>query len=166
MPLRTILILVVLGGLAIFAALNWGTFTAPTTLRLGIGTVEAPLGLIMLGVTGLLAFLFLVFVTYLQTTVLIEGRRHARELQAQRELAEQSEASRYSQLRQFIEVELQKLGAQGERRWAETQARLDQRDRELRVSIEQSANTLAAYIGEVEDFLRQKLGAVDRDKLG
>ena len=166
MPLRTILILVVLGGLAIFAALNWSAFTAPTTLWLGVGTVEVPLGLIMLGVTGLLAFLFLVFVTYLQTTVLIEGRRHARELQAQRELAEQSEASRYSQLRQFIEVELQKLGAQGERRWAETQARLDQRDRELRVSIEQSANTLAAYIGEVEDFLRQKLGAVDRDKLG
>ncbi|SRR6266705_2982477 len=86
MPLRTILILVVLGAIALFAALNWEAFAAPTTLRLGFGTVEAPLGLIMLGLTALLAFLFLVFVTYLQTSVLIEGRRHARELEAQREL--------------------------------------------------------------------------------
>src|SRR5437762_11769432 len=105
MRLRSILLLVVVGVIALFAALNWKAFTAPTTLRLGFGTMEAPLGLIMLGVTVLLTLLFLVFVIYLQASVLIEGRRHARELGAQRELAEQSEASRYSQLRQFIEAE-------------------------------------------------------------
>jgi uncharacterized integral membrane protein len=164
MPLRTILIVLVVGGLAVFAALNWGAFTAPTTLRLGVGTVEAPLGLILLGFTGVLTILFLVFVTYLQTSVLIEGRRYARELQAQRQLAEQSEASRYSQLRQFVEVEIDKLVEQGERGRAETQARLDQLDRELRVIIEQSGNSLAASIGELEDFVQRRLGVNDREK--
>src|SRR5437773_12580648 len=80
MRLRSILLLVVVGVIALFAALNWEAFTAPTTLRLGFGTMEAPLGLIMLGVTVLLTLLFLVFVTYLQASVLLEGRRHAREL--------------------------------------------------------------------------------------
>lgn len=162
MPLRTILILVLLGAIAIFAGLNWGAFTAPTTLRLGFATVEAPLGLIMLGMTVLLAFLFLIFVTYLQTTVLLESRRHARELQAQRDVAEQAEASRYSRLREFLEAELQKIRYRSELAETGVIARLDQLDRELRALIEQSGNTLAAYIGELEDRLQREIGGKDR----
>jgi uncharacterized integral membrane protein len=165
MPLRTILILFAAGALALFAALNWGAFTAPTTLRFGFGTVDAPLGLIMLGLMVLLAVLFLAFVIYLQTTVLIDTRRHARELQAQRTLADESEASRYSQLRQFLEDELQKDRQQRERGQADVLAKLDQLHRELRTAIEQSANTLAAYVGEVDDFLKRKLGEKNQTKL-
>jgi uncharacterized integral membrane protein len=165
MPLRTILILFAAGVLAFFAALNWGAFTAPTTLRFGFGTVDAPLGLIMLGLTVLLAILFLAFVIYLQTTVLIDARRHARELQAQRALADESEASRYSQLRHFLEDELQKAQRQRERGQADVLAKLDQLDRELRTAVEQSANTLAAYVGEVDDFLKRKLGEKNHTKL-
>ena len=165
MPLRTILILFAAGALALFAALNWGAFTAPTTLRFGFGTVEAPLGLIMLGLTVLLAILFLAFVIYLQTTVLLDARRHARELQAQRERADQSEMSRYSQLRQFLEDEIQKNRQQGEQGRVNIVARLDQLERELRAAIEQSANTLAAYVGEVDDLLKRKLGEKNQTKL-
>ena len=165
MPLRTILILFAAGALALFAALNWGAFTAPTTLRFGFGTVDAPLGLIMLGLTVLLAILFLAFVIYLQTTVLLDARRHARELQAQRALADESEASRYSQLRRFLEDELQKNQQQRERGQVDVLAKLDRLDRELRTTIEQSANTLAAYVGEVDDFLKRKLGEKNQTKL-
>jgi uncharacterized integral membrane protein len=165
MPLRTILILVAAGALALFAALNWGAFTAPTTLRFGFGTVDAPLGLIMLGLTVLLAILFLAFVIYLQTTVLLDARRHARELQAQRERADQSELSRYSQLRQFLEDELQKDRQQGQQERANMVARLEQLERELRAAIEQSANTLAAYMGEVDDLLKRMLGEKKPTKL-
>lgn len=165
MPLRTILILFAAGALALFAALNWGAFTAPTTLRFGFGTVDAPLGLIMLGLTVLLAILFLAFVIYLQTTVLLDARRHARELQAQRALADESEASRYSQLRRFLEDELQKNQQQRERGQVDVLAKLDRLDRELRTAIEQSANTLAAYVGEVDDFLKRKLGEKNQTKL-
>lgn len=164
MPLRTILILLLLAGMAIFAALNWGEFTAPTTLRFGFTTIEAPLGLIMLGITVLLTFLFLVFVTYLQTSVLIESRRHTRELQAQRELADQAENSRYSRLREYLESEFQKLRYRGELAETGVTARVDQMERELRTAIEHSGNTLAAYIGELEDRLQRERAGDDRIK--
>ncbi len=164
MPLRILVIVFVAGALALFAALNWSAFTAPTTLRFGFGTVDAPLGLVMLGLIGLLAIFFLAFVVYLQTSVLLEGRRHARALQAQRELADQSETSRYSQLRQVLENALQKNEQQRERAQANVLEKLDQLDGDLRAAIEQSTNTLAAYIGEVDDFLKQKSGAQDQIK--
>jgi uncharacterized integral membrane protein len=164
MPLRTILILFVGATIALFAALNWSAFTAPTTLRFGFGSIDAPLGLIMLGLMVVLAVLFLAFVLYLQTTVLLEGRRHARELQAQRDLADHSETSRYTQLRQYLEMELQKYRQQDEQARADILARLDQIERELRTAIEQSANTLAAYVGEIDDLLQRKLGAPDQIK--
>jgi hypothetical protein len=158
MPLRTILILVVVGALAFFAAGNWGAFTAPTTLRFGITTVDAPLGLIMLALTVALTLLFLFYIVYLQTSVLLESRRHTREMQAQRELAERAEASRYSELRQFLEATLDKHARETNQTRAEILTRMDQLDRELRSAIEQSGNTLSAYIGEVEDLVQRKLG--------
>ena len=96
MQIRTLLMLVVLGAIVLFAALNWSSFMAPTTMSLGFAAVQAPLGLILLGLMALLTALFLVFVVYLQTSVLLETRRHARELQTQRELADQAEASRFT----------------------------------------------------------------------
>src|SRR5207249_11856773 len=58
--------------------------------------------------------------------------------------------SRYSQLRQFFEAELQRLSDQGQQRQAEILAKLEQLDRDLRVTIEQSGNTVAAYIRSEE----------------
>ena len=158
MYLRTLLILIVLGAVAIFAAINWKAFMAPTTLSVVFATVEAPLGLILLAVVGLLTLLFLLYVVYLQSSVLMENRRNARELQAQRELAEQAEASRISQLRSFLESELRRLGEKTEESKVVVLAKLEALERELRSVIEQSGNTLAAYIGEIEDRLERAPG--------
>ena len=155
MYLRTVLILVVLGLLVVFVGVNWSAFTMPTAVSLLFGTVEAPLGLILLGIVALLTALFLVYVLYLQSSVLMENRRHTRDLQAQRELAEQAEVSRFSQLRFFLEDELRKLSDKNDASRAGIVARLDQLDRELRAAVEQSGNTLAAYIGEIEDRLER-----------
>jgi hypothetical protein len=151
MYLRTLLIFVVLGLVAVFSALNWSAFIAPTVLSLGFTTVEAPLGLILLAIVGLLTLLFLVYVTYLQSTVLFETRRHSRELQAQRELAEQAEASRFNQLRAFIETELEKVAGEIEQSKSLLLTRLDQIERDFRTGLEQTGNSLAASIGELED---------------
>jgi len=158
MYLRTLLILIVLGAVAIFAAINWKAFMAPTTLSVVFATLEAPLGLILLAVVGLLTLLFLLYVVYLQSSVLMENRRNARELQAQRELAEQAEASRISQLRSFLESELRKLGEKTEESKIAVLAKLEGVERELRAVVEQSGNTLAAYIGEIEDRLERAPG--------
>jgi len=90
MQIRTVLFVIILGAIGGLAALNWETFNTPTALWLGVTTVHAPLGLVILGLTAVLTAFFLVFIIYLQSSVLLEARRHAKELQANRELAEQS----------------------------------------------------------------------------
>lgn len=155
MKIRTILLLVVLGLIAAFAAFNWSVFMAPTTLFLGVATIQAPLGLVMLGLLVFLLVLFLVFVVYLQTTVLFDARRNARELQVSRELADQAETSRFTELRGYLEVELKKQAEQDGEAKAALLARLEQLERDLRSALEQSENTLSAYIGELEDRLEK-----------
>jgi uncharacterized integral membrane protein len=155
MNIRTLVLLIVLAAIAAFAAINWSAFVAPTSLSLGVADVQAPLGLVMLGLLAFVTALFLVFVIYLQTSVLLDARRHARELQANRELADQAEASRFTELRGFLEVELQRLTSRDVESRALLLQRLDQLDRDVRGVVEQSGNSLAAYIGELEDRLEK-----------
>ena len=164
MYLRTVLILLVLALLALFTALNWSAFIAPTTLSLVFATVQAPLGLILLGIVVVLAALFLFYIVYLQSSSLLETRRHARELQVQRELAEKAEGSRFHELQLFLETQLQATGQQIERTKTELAARLDQLEHDTRSSIEQCENTLAAYMGELEDRLQRPAGESSAQK--
>jgi uncharacterized integral membrane protein len=158
MYLRTILIVAVLGLLAIFALFNWSAFMSPTTLTVGFSTVEAPLGLILLAIVGLITLLFLIYIVFLQSTSLLESRRQARELQSQRELADRAEDSRFQQLRAAMETELKKLEAQADESKAAILSRLDALEREVRTAVEQSGNTLAAYLGEIEDRVERAAG--------
>lgn len=158
MYLRTLLILVVLVTLAVFAAINWNVFMTPTKLSVVFADVEAPLGLILLGFVTVLTLLFLVYVVYLQSFILIESRRQTRQLRAQRELADQSEASRISGLHSFLDSELRRLEEKTEESKVSLLAKIEELGGELRSVVEQSGNTLAAYIGEIEDRLEQTSG--------
>lgn len=155
MKLRTLFLLIVLLAITAFAALNWSVFITPTTLSLGVTDVQAPLGLVMIGIVALLTVLFLVFVVYLQTSILLETRRHAQELHANRALADKAEASRFSELRAFLDAELKKQVSLDSESRAAVLTRVDLLDRDLRYALEQSVNTLAAYIGELEDRLEK-----------
>ena len=153
MKLRTLFLLIVLVAVCLFAALNWSVFTAPTTLSLGFGAVHAPLGLIMLGVAAVLTVQFLLFSAFVQTSALIENRNARRELDAMRELAEKAEASRFTTLQEFLQTETQKLADLDKESRVELLARMDRLEEALSSSIEQSGNSLAAYIGEMDDKL-------------
>ena len=107
--MRHAVIVVLLALVALFALLNWGLITAPTNLSLGFAEVQAPLGLVLLGLLGLITAAFLFYVVYLQSTVLLETRRHARELEASRSLADQAEASRFTELRAYLEGRLREM---------------------------------------------------------
>jgi ABC-type multidrug transport system fused ATPase/permease subunit len=144
MKAPTVLLLAVLALIVVFTAVNWSVIMAPTTVSMLITDVQAPLGLILVSITLLLTALFLIFVVYLQTTVLLDARRHSKELQAQRELADKAEASRFTDLRTYLDVELRKVAEQ-----------VMATKTELRASIEQSGNSLAAYIGELEDRMER-----------
>ena len=165
MYLRTILIVLALGALTLFTAVNWHAFITPTTLSVIFATVEAPLGLVLLGGVVLLAALFLIYVVYLQSSVLLETRRNARELNAQRELAEQAEISRVHELQKFLETQLQTLERQTEQSKSQSAQRIDQLERDLRQSIEQCQNALAAQLAEIDDRLSRGANEVPPRKL-
>ena len=155
MKLHSLLLLLVLVLIASFATLNWGVFLSPTVLPLGYATANMPLGLIMLGLLAIVTVLFLAYVVYLQGSVLLEARRHSRELKTNRELADQAEASRFTELRTFLEAELTKQTTQNAETRDALLARIDKLEHESRSFMEQSGNTLAAYIGELEDRLEK-----------
>ena len=158
MKVPTLLLLLVLTVIVVFATVNWGVITAPATVSLLVTDAQAPLGLIMFGLTVLVTVLFLVFVAYLQTSVLLDARRHSRELRAQRELADKAEASRFTDLRIYLDTELRKLGEQVAESRVGVTTRIDLAQQDLRTTIEQSGNSLAAHIGELEDRLERGAG--------
>lgn len=156
MHIKTFVLLLVLAAVSLFAAINWNSFMMPTNLWLLFTSVNAPLGLIMLGVTAVITGLFLIFIAYLQASMLSETRRFEKEIQAQRKLAEQAETSRISDLHHFLEAEFLKMEQKATAAESALKTRIDQLDQDLRSFVEQTGNTLSAYIGELEDRLEKK----------
>ncbi len=153
MRIRSLLLILVIALIAAFTVLNWGVFLADTPLSLGISTVQAPLGLVMLGLLIFVVAYCLVYVLYLQSNVLMDTRRNAKELQIHRELADKAEASRFTELRGFVEAGMKQSAEQNKAAQQALVARLDALENSLRTSVEQSGNSLSAYIGELEDRL-------------
>ncbi|SFD99748.1 Signal transduction histidine kinase [Paracidovorax konjaci] len=149
MAFRSIVLLIIVAAIAVLAALNWGTLATPSVISLGFTSFQAPLGLLMLGLTTLLGVFFIAYVLSLQGSVLLETRRHTKEMQAQRELADRAEASRFTELRAFLESQQQ----QGH---AAVMARMDALEARLAARVQESDNTTAAYVGQLEDQLRTR----------
>jgi uncharacterized protein HemX len=147
MRARTAIVLLMIALVAVFTVLNWGVFVTPTALSLGFMSVDAPLGLVMLALLALLVLAFAIYMALWQSTVLAETRAHTKELQAQRELADQAEASRFTELRAALQAEFTTLGE-----------RLGKAQDALRQEMRESSNSLAATIGEIEDRLQRQGG--------
>lgn len=155
--MRAKILLIVMGIVlvAAFAQLNLDEITRSSTLNLGFTSMQLPLGLVMLMLVMALALIFLVTIIYMHSTQLIETRKYARELSAQRELAEQAETSRFTELRGY----LQSQTTLAINRETETVAAIDQRlvrtERLLLERLEQSDNSNAAYWGQHDDALQR-----------
>ena len=162
MQLRNILLIFILSVLVIFAAINWSAIVEPTSISLIFTTVQAPLGLILLTITALLAVFFLTFVVYMQSSILMERQRLSRDLETQRHLANQAEASRFSELHAYLETELQQLATRDQDMQNHIETRLTTLEQTLNATIEQTGITLSAYIGELEDRLENNPGKPDQ----
>jgi uncharacterized integral membrane protein len=77
MNFRTICIAIIVALIAVLAAFNWALST-PATVSLGLTEIQAPLGVLMLALTILLSVFFIAYVLWMQGSVLLEARRHAR----------------------------------------------------------------------------------------
>jgi uncharacterized integral membrane protein len=150
MRTRTLLVVLVLLLIAAFLAINWSVFAASAKVSFVFTSVDVPIGLVMLGILTLIALTFGIYSAVSWSAILLEFRRQAKELTAQRTLADQAEASRFTELRAVMHDELGHLAD-----------RMAQMHDTLRSEIHDNANSLAATIGELDDRI-QKLHSGDR----
>jgi hypothetical protein len=167
MRIRTILLVVGMLLLAGFVALNLDEFTRVSMLSLGFTTVQVSLGLLMLLLLVIATVVFLATTLYIQSNHLLETRRYSRELNTQRELADKAEASRFTELRSYLEV--QALAAQHREAATATvlAERFAQQQQALLARLEQIDNSVAAHVGQLEDQLERRngMGSPQKDHL-
>lgn len=148
MRFRSLPLFLVLAVTAVFAVMNWSVIVSPTMLSIGARTFEAPPGLVLLGLMALLCVSFILYSLSLQGSALFESRRHAREVQAQRELADKAEGSRFTELRNFMSAELLRVTQAEDAMRMQIMARLDALE-------QQSRSALTQQIGELEGRLER-----------
>jgi uncharacterized integral membrane protein len=147
------IILAALFLLAVFTLANWAVLTASTTLSFIAFDIQGPLGVVLLGVTLALVGLLALYALSIRTAMLMESHRHNQELQAQRKLAESAEASRLNDLRVLMEREFVQTRGMIE----QAGGRMETVEQAIRKSFDETANGLAANIGEFEDKLDRLL---------
>jgi uncharacterized integral membrane protein len=140
----TLLVVLVLLLIAAFLGINWSVFAASAKVSFVFTSVEVPIGLVMLGILALIASTLGTYSAVSWSAILLEFRRQAKELSAQRTLADQAEVSRFTELRVAMHDELERLAD-----------RIAQIHATLRTEIRDNANSLAATIGELDDRIQR-----------
>lgn len=164
MSLRSLFLLLVGAVTVAFIGVNWGEMTRPTDLSLVFTDIRAPLGLVLIGLMALLSAVFVGLVAYQQGVVLMETRRHAKELAAQRELADKAEASRFTELRAHLDQEVSRLAESINTSARETLARVDRAEMGLRDRPVDA--DVARLVQAVESHNRDLHARVDRLEMG
>lgn len=157
MKFRTLALILFILLVAGFVALNFESILMPTTLNFAVAEVQAPLGLVLLGMLALVLVVFLLALVYYQTVHLMEVRRITREVTEQRALADKAEASRFTELRQFLQTELQAAATREQDLSEKTHQKMDRLHAAMTEVIEQTGNGLSASLGELEDRLERQL---------
>ena len=153
MRTKTLLLIVGIVLIAAFAMLNVDEFTRTSTLNLGFASMQLPLGLVMLMLVLAILLIFLVTMLYMHSVNLIETRKYDKQLAVQRELADKAEASRFTDLRRYMESQAALSLNQGNETVAAMNRRMMQTEMLLLERLEQSDNTNAAYWGQHDDAL-------------
>lgn len=153
MRTKILLLIVTIGLIAGFTFLNIDEFTRISTLNLGFTTMQLPLGLVMLLVVVTIMLIFVATTIYINSSRLIETRHHAKELTAQRALADQAETSRFTKLRGYLESQTTMMMNRDSDAVAALDLRLERTEKLLLQRLEQSDNSNAAYWGQHDDAL-------------
>lgn len=140
-----ILVALAIGGIYFF---NWEELNTVGTVSIGFTTMQAPMGLLLLGLFSILCVLFLAYILWLHSTVIVDYHRHTKELKHQRELADKAEASRFSELREFL-IKQHMEGQQALLR------QMEELEDHIYRRVDDSDNSTAAYMGQIEDQIRQ-----------
>lgn len=134
--MRVLLLVLAIVLVSGFAAQNWAEINRSSELLFGPVIVDAPMGLILLSLLGLALVAFLLASFASRTRALVESRHHHKTLEAQRELADKAEASRFTELRAHLDrmhhemrEELGQLSRSMTQRLTGMESRFDARNR-------------------------------------
>lgn len=163
MRARTLLLVLATAVVVVFALLNWTEFTRPVPVNLGLQTVSAPLPLILLGLLALGLLVALAGGAASQAHQRRLESDHAKALQAQRDLAERAEASRFVDLRQALDTHLRETRQRESSAAGELDQALAKTQREVRNQMELLHRSLNTRLGEMEARLEQRLSHADRE---
>ena len=131
MNLRSIALLIAFALIGVFITLNWALISQNMPLNFGVAQVDAPLGLVLVGMLISLSALFLLYIVYMQANMLLENRRRDKEMTEQRALADTAEASRFTDLRQYLQEEINNIARAREDHKLQIMARLDRMENAL-----------------------------------
>jgi hypothetical protein len=157
MTVRATILLIVFAIIFSFIGLNWAEFSVSSTLSFGFAVVQIPIGFVMLGFLFLVTGLFTIYVLYLQASEALRERRIVGELESQRKLADQAEASRIADLRATLDQGINQLRAAQTEATAQLAQQIQALDLAGRNALQSSNNTLSAHLGEIEDRLNKLL---------
>ena len=114
MKLHTVILVLVLFLVLLFAGINWTLFARQDSINFIFFSIEAPLGVIMLGTVGVLSIIYLLFIGRLEVSSMMEARKCNRELEEARELALSKEKSRITELQNVVSGQIESLGGRFE----------------------------------------------------
>src|SRR5215207_173921 len=157
MRARTTLLVLAILLVAGFAALNWPEFTRNTTLNFGLLRMDAPLGAILLGLLGLLLLFSLISSASLRSRMMLTENRYTRDLQVQRDLADKAEASRFTELRQYLDTHFRNSRERDPLLSAEFEKSMMQSQRDLRAQLDQMMRGIDARLSSLESRFESRM---------
>ena len=157
MRARLLFLVVAILLVAGFAAQNWPEFMRTAPLNFGVVVEEAPLGLIMLAIFGITLLAFLLSSAIQESRYLSESRRHAKTLQAQRDLAEKAEASRFTDLRHQLDTHLRENRQRESIAATELEKAMIQAQREMRNQLDAIHRALDGRLTELENRIEARM---------
>jgi hypothetical protein len=142
--LMIIFLVVVAAAVGAVLALNWPVFGATAHFNVLFGALDTTIGAMILFLLGIItAALGIAFIVW-QQLHLVDYRRQARTLHAQRALADDAEASRFTELSVLFREEMAKQDTRFEASFSA-----------LRTEFQEAVNSLAATLGELDDRLQR-----------
>lgn len=97
--------------IVVLSVLNWNTLMTPAPIELMVLRIEAPLGVIMVGLTGVLILLFFVATLRNQISTLLESNRLNKEIRRLQSAEEGTLSRELTSLREQMQARFDRIDA-------------------------------------------------------
>lgn len=162
--MRYLVLLIVLLLGAGFVFLNWGAVNAPVDVDFIIAKAQAPISLMLLFWFAILFLIVLYCLFRQQSGTFMTMRRLSKELEEQRKLASDREASRLTDVKAEFEKRWQEWTDEQRKVLAETEQRLGDRQNKILDAFVDTQNKIAAANKELSTSIEGSLDTMD-DKI-